>query len=128
MNASAAAGISGAAAPAKDDGEPTWSNIFTYDFRSCRVVNCHGGGTAGVDMTSKDAAWDSLVHQPANPKGMCAQLGKERIVPGQPDESLLYLKLDINAPCGQQMPAGGQLSQKARDRIKTWIEMGAAKE
>ena len=38
--------------------------------------------------------------------------GKESIVPGEPAESLLYLTLDINAPCGQQMPAAGQLSQK----------------
>jgi hypothetical protein len=35
------------------------------------------------------------------------------------------MKLDINAPCGQQMPVGGQLSDKAIARIHDWIAMGA---
>jgi hypothetical protein len=47
------------------------------------------------------------------------------VVPGEPDNSLMWLKLAVDAPCGQQMPVGGQLSQKARDRIRAWIEMGA---
>jgi cytochrome c5 len=111
-----------------DDGAVTWSNIFTFELRSCQVSTCHGSGLAGVVMTNKDAAWDSLVNKPAAPDRMCAQLGKQRVVPGKPDESLMYLKLDVNAPCGQQMPPGGQLSQKARDRVKAWIEMGAEKD
>ena len=113
-------------APATDDGAVTWSNIFAFDFRGCQVSNCHGNGTAGVVMTSKDAAWDTLVNQPASPTNMCTQLGKQRVVPGKPEESLLFLKLDgDSAPCGQQMPPGGQLSRKARARVRAWIEMGA---
>ena len=116
-------------APAMDDGAVTWSNIYAFDFRSCQVSNCHGKGTAGVVMTNKDAAWDSLVNQPASPTNMCSQLGKQRVVPGKPDESLLFLKLDgDSAPCGQQMPPGGQLSRKARERVRAWIEMGAEKD
>lgn len=124
---SASAG-SASAAPMKDDGAVTWSNIFTFDFRSCQVSTCHGAGTAGVVMTNKDAAWESLVNVPSAPDRPCAMLNKQRVVPGNPDESLLYIKLDVNAPCGQQMPIGGQLSQKSRDRIKAWIEMGAMKD
>jgi hypothetical protein len=111
--------------PTMDDDMPTFTNIYTFDFRSCRVETCHGGGLAGLNMSSQDYAWNSLVNQPANPDRLCAMLGKQRVVPSDPDNSLLYLKLDINAPCGQQMPPGGQLARKARERIRTWIALGA---
>ena len=110
----------------EDDGQPTFSGIYTFEFRSCRVDVCHGKGIAGLDMTTKDQAYRTLFDQPASPMGMCEKLGKKRVVAGDPDNSLMYLKLDtVKAPCGQQMPPGGQLSQKARDRIRAWIEMGA---
>jgi hypothetical protein len=110
-----------------DDGMPTFTNIFTFDFRSCRVSTCHGMGLAGVLMATQDSAWTSLVNQPSSSSSQakCMALGKQRVVPNDPDNSLLYLKLDVNAPCGQQMPPGGQLSRVARERIRTWIAMGA---
>lgn len=111
--------------PTMDDGMPTFTNIFTFDFRSCRVMTCHGGGLAGLNMSSQDYAWSSLVNQPPNPERLCAQIGKQRVVPNDPDNSLLCLKLEDSAPCGQPMPPGGQLSRAARARIRMWIEMGA---
>ena len=124
-----AAGSSGStagmSASGADDGEPHWSGIFQNVFTTCRLDSCHGGGLIGVDFSNKDAAWNSLVDQPAASDSACAMLGKKRVVPNEPDESLLYLKLDIDAPCGSQMPPGGQLRQAARDRIRAWIEMGA---
>ena len=119
----ASAGSSGAAAA--DDGEPRWSAIFAHVFTTCRLDSCHGGGLIGLDFSNKDAAWSSLVDQPAAADSACAMLGKKRVLPNQPDESLLYLKLDSDSPCGSQMPPGGQLRQAARDRIRAWIEMGA---
>jgi hypothetical protein len=113
------------AAGAPDDGMPTFSGIYNFELRSCRVEVCHGRGIVGVNMASKQGAYESLVNQPSSPMGKCMALGKQRVVPNDPDNSLLYLKLDINSPCGQQMPPGGQLSQKARDRIRDWIAMGA---
>ena len=56
---------------------------------------------------------------------ICAMLGKKRVVPHEPDESLLYLKLTVDAPCGQQMPPGGQLRDDAREQVRAWIEAGA---
>lgn len=111
--------------PTMDDGMPTFTNIYTFDFRSCRVMTCHGGGLAGLNMSSQDYAWSSLVDQPPNPERLCAQLGKKRVVPNDPDDSLLCLKLEDNAPCGQPMPPGGQLSRAARARIRMWIALGA---
>jgi hypothetical protein len=108
-----------------DDGSPTWTNLYGFVFWSCKNGGCHGSGLAGVNFATKDGAWESLVGMPANPKYMCSQLGKERVVPGEPDNSLLYLKLDINAPCGQQMPPGGALTDAAISRVRDWIMLGA---
>lgn len=117
---------SGAAgASAMNDGAPTWSSLYAKELWSCSDTACHGGGLAGVNFATKDAAWATLVGQPSNPMRECAKLGKQRVVPGEPDNSLLYLKLDINAPCGQQMPPGGALSDAARERVRQWIMMGA---
>lgn len=118
-----------AAAPAdaaSAEAEPgTFTHVYEHVFMSCKLKMCHGGGLIGVDMSSREAAYASLVDVPSNPSAPCAKLGKKRIAPGQPDESLLYLKLDANAPCGQQMPPGGQLTQALRDEVRRWIEEGA---
>jgi hypothetical protein len=103
----------------------TFTHVYEHVFMSCKLKMCHGGGLIGIDMSSRDAAYASLVDQPSNPSAPCAKLGKKRIERGQPDDSLLYLKLDANAPCGQQMPPGGQLSQELRDEVRQWIESGA---
>jgi hypothetical protein len=112
-------------APA-EAGPGTFTHVYEHAFMSCKLKMCHGGGLIGIDMSSRDGAYASLVDQPSNPTAPCAKLGKKRIQPGQPDESLLYLKLDANAPCGQQMPPGGQLTQELRDEVRQWIESGAS--
>jgi len=83
-------------------------------------------GYSMLNMATRELAYASLVDQASNPRNMnCAPLGLKRVVPGKPDESLLYLKLDINAPCGQQMPPGGTLTQELRDEVRDWIANGA---
>ena len=124
-----AGSVSGAAGagttPAMDDGSVNWSTIYQFVFWSCRNEACHGSGLAGVNFATKDAAYETLLNKPANPNFECAKLGKQRLVAGEPDESLLYLKLDINSPCGQQMPPGGLLSDEKRERVRQWIMNGA---
>jgi hypothetical protein len=67
-----------------------------------------------------------LVDQDSNPGNKdCAKLGLKRVKPGAPDESLLYRKLDIHSPCGQQMPPGGTLSQEFQNEVRDWIANGA---
>jgi hypothetical protein len=122
---SAARSPDGVAGTAPDDGAPTWSGIYTHVFTTCRLASCHGGGTAQLNMATRDAGYVSLVNQPPRAGGQCASFDKQRVVPYEPDNSLLYRKLDQTAPCGQQMPPGGQLSQSARDRIRAWIMLGA---
>jgi hypothetical protein len=115
----------GAAGMMSDDGNPTWSNVYQYDFYSCKLDICHGGGLAGIQMATKQGAYDSLVGVMSDMSRPCAKLGKKRIEPGDPDNSLLILKLDINAPCGQQMPPGGSLPDSKIARIREWIMRGA---
>jgi hypothetical protein len=83
-------------------------------------------GFSMLNMATREAAYASLVDQESNPRNMnCAPLGLKRVKPGAPEESLLYLKLDIRPPCGQQMPPGGLLKQEFRDEVRDWIANGA---
>lgn len=103
----------------------TFSHIYEQAFKTCRT-QCHVMGFSMLNMATRDAAYASLVDQTSNPGNKdCAMLGLKRVKPGAPDESLLYLKLDSHAPCGQQMPPGGQLRQELRDEVRDWIANGA---
>jgi hypothetical protein len=103
----------------------TFTHVYEKAFRTCRL-QCHLMGFSMLDMSSRDAAYASLVDHDSNPKNeACAKLGLKRVKPGEPDKSLLYLKLDTHAPCGQQMPPGGQLPQELRDEVREWIARGA---
>jgi hypothetical protein len=104
----------------------TFTSLYQTAFWTCKSEVCHGIGLAGLDMSSQDAAHASLVRVPAaDAGGMCGEMNRVRVVPGEPDESLLYLKLSSDAPCGQQMPPGGQLSADVREQVRRWIELGA---
>jgi len=126
-SASTAAGSGSHAADsgARAAGPRSFTQLYANTFASCKVDFCHGSGRAGLDMSSRDAAYRTLVDRPSSPTAECATLGKKRVLPGDPDESLLYLKLDINAPCGQQMPPGGAVSDDARQLVRDWIAAGA---
>lgn len=51
--------------------------------------------------------------------------GKPLIVPGQPDQSLFFLKLET-PPCGDHMPLGGDpLPADQIDMVRSWIAAGA---
>ena len=122
-SASAAGGAGGSGTESAEPG--TFSHIYQMAFRTCRT-QCHAMGYSMLDMKTRDMAYSQLVDHDSNPGNMnCAPLGLKRVKPGSPEESLLYLKLDINAPCGQQMPPGGTLPQELRDEVRDWIMNGA---
>ena len=103
----------------------TFSHIYEHAFKTCRT-QCHLMGYSMLNMATRESAYAALVDQASNPGNMsCAPLGLKRVVPGAPEQSLLYLKLDILPPCGQQMPPGGLLKQELRDEVRAWIENGA---
>jgi hypothetical protein len=123
--AAAAGSAGGGSQPADEAPYGSFSHIYEVAFRSCRT-QCHAEGFSNLNMATREAAYAALVDQDSNPRNMnCAHLGLKRVKPGAPDESLLYLKLDINAPCGQQMPPGGTLKKELQDEVRAWISDGA---
>lgn len=99
------------------------SDVFTP---TCSVSGCHTGPTGdtlpgGMDLTSADASFDSLVGVPS------LQVPElSRVEAGDPDNSYLIQKLEGNADEGVQMPAGGPaLDQAVIDDIRQWITDGA---
>jgi hypothetical protein len=52
----------------------------------------------------------------------CVSSGRALLVPGEPDDSLLFLKLQDNPPCGAKMPfALNALSPSELGCVATWI-------
>ena len=109
---------------------------------SCSNDYCHYSGVgvrySALDMSSRSYAYWSLVDQPAAGPG-CSRMGT-RVVPGDPDHSLLYLKVSQTmAPCGARMPAnpttlltngtsefsGTPLPDDQQQLIADWIANGA---
>ena len=99
------------------------SNVFTP---TCSVSGCHTGPTGdtlpgGMDLTSADASFDSLV-------GVSSLQvpALSRVAAGDPDNSYLVQKLEGTADEGAQMPFGGPpLDQAVIDDIRQWIADGA---
>jgi hypothetical protein len=88
-------------------------NSFTEVYRTiiaptCTNDYCHYNGVgirySALDMSSQVYAYQSLVGQPCMGPS-CSEMGT-RVIPGQPDQSILYLKVSqAMPPCGSQMPA-----------------------
>lgn len=104
------------------DAAPTLVELEATVFASsCSFGACHGGANPknGLDLSSVDAAWASLVDAPSKAGDAV------RVVPGDPDASLLVQVLD--GPVGdiRQMPPGFELPAETRARIRAWVAGGA---
>ena len=77
-------------------------------------------------MSSAAEAYGNLVEEPADgPR--CAGDGRVRVIPGDPDESLLIQKLEGTQDCGDRMPRNRDpLPAASIETIRDWIEAGAA--
>ncbi len=77
---------------------------------SCTNVYCHDNGVSvkfsGLDMSSQTIAYWSLVDHILEGPSCGNVILQKRVIPYQPENSLLYLKVSkANPPCGVQMPA-----------------------
>ena len=134
-------------------GTPPSANSFTEVYTTtiqpkCSNDFCHYNGVAlpfsGLDLSSKVRAYSSLVGMPCMGNN-CSQRGA-RVVPWQPEISVMYLKLLDQMPpgtirCGNQMPvdmttfrtngiselkfSGTTLPADEQRRIHDWIQEGA---
>jgi hypothetical protein len=126
---------------------PAGPNSFTEVYAQvigprCANPYCHFNGiglrVGAMDMSSRVRAYWNLVDQPLTGPS-CAMMGT-RVVPFQPDDSVMYLKVSQTTPrCGTQMPAdtttllttqstvfsGAALSSDQLKLIFNWIAEGA---
>ena len=101
----------GTTAPAyAADVQPIWN---------ANCTGCHGaGGNGGLDLRAS-AGPAALVNVAAS------SYAGSRVVPGDPQSSVLYLKLEGDPSAGQRMPQGGALSTAELTIIHDWIVAGA---
>jgi hypothetical protein len=130
-NGSGQEGAGDAGSAPATDGAPTYAPTYTAVYgevlsQSCALAFCHAGQADYLQITSKDEGYRALVNAPAQGPG-CA--GLQRVDPGHPETSLLYLKI-TSPPCGSKMPLlytglSGSLDPPQVDQIGQWIEAGA---
>jgi hypothetical protein len=98
--------------------------------QNCSGPLCHdtlaSGG--GFMLGSVDQLHSSLVGQKASGTD-CANSGLDRVVPSNPEASLLYLKINDRQPCGTSMPVppAAPLPADKIELVRRWIDEGAKK-
>jgi hypothetical protein len=120
---------------------PNWPSIWINVIRKydCTSTQCHGASSAGgLRLDDKAGAYQNLVGQEAT--GQCIEGGSDgaatvcgcapknltRVIPGDPDNSLLVMKLSGSPPCGERMPpASAPIPSTTLDVVKEWIQKGA---
>ena len=105
-------------------------DVFPMVIRS-KCGFCHNDGPSFGGLAlfpTADTAFANLVGVPSGKEEgyLCAVSELNRVQPGEPDKSLLYLKL-TNPPCGKQMPPGmfGTTTPEQVEMVRKWILEGA---
>lgn len=92
---------------------------------SCAGAGCHDSTSRQGDLDlSEGSAYDSLHEAPCSDPAAAAD-GILRVTPGDPDRSLLYLKLVEPVGYGGVMPPWGAPDAATVDLVRQWIATGA---
>lgn len=119
-------------APAPPSG-PTFTRVTQEVMTQvkCGGPLCHGTSAGGFHLGSKSDLHSQLVDQPAT-GAKCRASALEggaqpyiRVIPKNPDESLLYRKINHDPPCGDAMPVAGTLTEAQITLVHDWIAAGA---
>lgn len=87
---------------------------------AANCAGCHGvGGNGGLNL-AMDVAWANLVGIETS-----GYAPRQRVVVANPDQSVLYLKLNGAPGVGDRMPQGGMLLDEDIERVRVWIVQGA---
>jgi hypothetical protein len=93
-------------------------------FQPCAICHQGSSGAGSVLSLEPDKAYDQLVNVPA--RQSCAP--ELRVTPGDPDASVLFLKI-AGTTCGGRMPpASPDYFDRVPDKleaVRSWIEQGA---
>ena len=106
--------------------EPTLASIQAKVFTpSCAVIGCHGGSVVQQGLRLDEGFSASSLINVVSPQSSFAA-AQVRVVPGDPDGSLLIQKLEGTQTIGDRMPAfSPPLPQATIDVIRQWIHAGA---
>jgi hypothetical protein len=94
---------------------------FANDIQPVFAVNCVGchGNSGGLSLKAS-GAYANLVNTTSFNYGPLV-----RVVPGKPEESVLYRKLSGDPTVGSSMPPSGPLDAATLELIRVWIAEGA---
>lgn len=113
------------------DGIPVTYNVDFSVLQGILDANCSGchssGSGSGNFLIRFDVVRQQLLGPPPE-NGQPASStypGFRRVVPGRPELSLFWLKLNCNIGPGGQMPIGGSLSLAEQALFHDWIRGGA---
>jgi hypothetical protein len=118
-----------ACAPTADAGpqaDGTFGSVFALLKKDC--ASCHVAGKS-PEVTTMDATYADLVGAPS--KRSCAGSSVPPpvlVIPGDPDNSLLLLKLLGHQTCGKQMPITALLPADQVEVYRAWIAAGAPRD
>ena len=91
----------------------------------CHKVQGNGGGLM-FDPADRMGTYTALLNVTSKGLSGSSCSGKTYVVPGKPDESLLYTKVSPTPPCGLRMPASGVVLEDSEiATFKAWIMAGA---
>jgi len=116
-----------------DAGPPPANGTFGAIYQqlivgqACNTIFCHGGSAGNLLMSSAAQAYSNLVNAPASGVS-CSGSGLKRVLPNQPDSSLLLDKISHATPaCGTVMRPGTVVTvpQSLIDQVRAWILAGA---
>jgi len=118
-SASGSASGSSSAAPLAPTLTSIQANVFSVN---CAISGCHGGGTVQFGLSLDPGFSAGNLINVASPQDATLI----RVIPGNPDGSLLIRKLEGTQTVGIQMPAfSPPLPQATIDVIRHWILNGA---
>lgn len=112
-------GAAGAAGGGGGDEEPAPTcDGFAILAANCGTSGCHGDGSnLGIFAASEEDALTYIGQESALCPGQGTLIDVEN-----PDDSLLIRKLSDDPPCGQPMPAGGQLlAEEDIQCLRDWM-------
>lgn len=117
---------------ASDSFSSTWEGIqkTIFERHGCTDQICHGSGASGELDLRSDVAYQNLIDV------LSSNSADDRVEPGEPDRSLLWLKLALKTdplqiPPGKQVPGspmpqlGDALSADELELVRLWIYNGA---
>lgn len=109
-------------------GATTFTRVYAILGSRCR--SCHTPGAEyDLNWTTKQRAYETLVRgapgYQTSTYPVCATGGHKRVVPYQPEASLLYTKLARTQPCGSPMPLTTAFEAELLPEIRSWIMDGA---